>query len=300
MNANAEKQEDKLQLVSEKLIHNIPLDKIRVLNPRSRNQQIFARLVENISSLGLKRPITVTSNGDGFDLICGQGRFEAFRALGESQIPCVIVSAPEADRYLISLIENLARRRHSNRDLLSAISELSERGYSAKDISKKTSLHTHYITCILMLLSQGEERLISAVEKGWLPIKIAIEIAKSDDSVTQAVMLEAFESGLLKGDQLLKVRRLIEKRKSVGKRFLNPHPKHDRITTPGQLVKTYQQEVDRQKILIKKSEINEQRLMFIVTSIRKLTADEKFKGLLETEGLTDMPAVLSKRVFGGA
>jgi len=299
MNATAQKEEDKLQLVSDKLIHNVPLEKIKVLNPRSRNQQIFARLVENISSLGLKRPITVTSNGEGFDLICGQGRFEAFRALGETQIPCVIVSPPEADRYLISLIENLARRRHSNRDLLSAISELSQRGYSPKEISQKTSLHVHYIACILILLNQGEERLISAVERGWLPIKIAIEIAKSDDGVTQAVMLEAFESGLLKGDQLLKVRRLIEKRKSIGKKFLSAHPKTDRITTPGQLVKTYQQEVDRQKILIKKSEINEQRLMFIVTSIRKLTADEKFKALLQTESLTDMPAVLSKRVFGG-
>lgn len=299
MNASAEKEISKLHIISDTKIQVIPLDIIKVLNPRSRNQQIFARLVENISNLGLKRPITVTPRGDGFDLICGQGRFEAFRALGETQIPCVVVSAPEADRYLISLIENLARRRHSNRDLLSAISELSDRGYSPKEISHKTCLHSQYVACILILLKQGEERLISAVEKGWLPISIAIEIAKSDDGVTQAVMLDAYESNLLRGDQLLKVRRLIEKRKSGGKKFVSNSVKYERITTPGQLVKTYQKEVDRQKILIKKSEINEQRLMFITTSIRKLTLDEKFKALLKTEGLTDMPAVLSKRIFGG-
>lgn len=299
MTASAESQRVSLHIINDTNIQVIPLDLIKVLNPRNRNQQIFARLVENISNLGLKRPITVTPRGERFDLICGQGRFEAFRALGESHIPCVVVSAPEADRYLISLIENLARRRHSNRDLLSAISELSDRGYSPKDIANKTGLHSHYIACILILLKQGEERLISAVEKGWLPIKIAIEIAKSDEGLTQKVMLDAYESNLLRGDQLLKVRRLIEKRNSGGKKFIPSPIRHERITTPGQLVKTYQKEVDRQKILIKKSEINEQRLMFITTSIRKLTLDEKFKALLQTEGLTDMPAVLSKRVFGG-
>jgi ParB family chromosome partitioning protein len=42
----------------------VSLDRIRVLNPRARNKQAFAKMVENISSLGLKRPITVTPSSD--------------------------------------------------------------------------------------------------------------------------------------------------------------------------------------------------------------------------------------------
>lgn len=40
-------------------IRLVELSRIRVLNPRVRNKKIFARLVENIATLGLKRPITV-------------------------------------------------------------------------------------------------------------------------------------------------------------------------------------------------------------------------------------------------
>ena len=38
----------------------IPVDRIEVLNPRERNKQVFEVIVENIKSVGLKKPITVT------------------------------------------------------------------------------------------------------------------------------------------------------------------------------------------------------------------------------------------------
>jgi hypothetical protein len=48
-----------MHIAEETNIQLIPIEEIRVLNPRARNKQVFARLVENISALGLKRPITV-------------------------------------------------------------------------------------------------------------------------------------------------------------------------------------------------------------------------------------------------
>lgn len=281
-------------------IEQIPLADIRVLNPRSRNQQIFARLVENIASLGLKRPITVTRSGPSFDLICGQGRFEAFKVLGESTIPAVVVTAPEADRYLISLVENLARRKHSNRDLLMAISALHERGYSIKQIAQKTCLDSTYVGGILMLLRQGEERLIAAVEKGWLPIKVATEVARSDDIEVQAAMLEAYESGLLKGDQLIKVRRLIDRRRAMGKGYGQLRHSSDRMTTPRQLLNAYQTEVRRQRLMVKKADMGEQRLLFVVTALRRLLGDDYFCSLLRSEGIDDVPQVLAERIQGDA
>ncbi|MGE7990315.1 ParB/RepB/Spo0J family partition protein [Pseudomonas sp. NPDC089554] len=280
-------------------IAQIPLTDIRVLNPRSRNQQVFARLVENIASLGLKRPITVTRNGSSFDLICGQGRFEAFKVLGESVIPAVVVTAAEADRYLISLVENLARRKHSNRDLLMAINVLHERGYSIRQIAQKTCLDRAYVGGILILLRQGEERLIAAVEKGWLPIKVAIHVARSDDAQVQAVMVETYESGLLKGDELIKVRRLIDRRRVLGKDY-GKHQGGERMTTPRQLLTAYQTEVRRQRLMVKKADISEQRLLFVVTALRRLLADDFFCSILRSEGIDDMPQVLAERIRGDA
>jgi ParB family chromosome partitioning protein len=291
-----------MHVADESVIQLIPLDRIRVLNPRMRNRQVFAKLVENISVLGLKRPITVTPTGSGlesYEIVCGQGRFEAFQALGEKKIPCIIVNASEADRYLISLVENLARRKHSNRELLLSIQILSERGYTPKQIANKTCLDVAYIHGILLLLRQGEERLITAVEKGWVSIAMATEIARSEDGEVQHAMMEAYENGVLRGEQLIKVRRLIDKRKTMGKRY-GQQPNIDRMTTPQKLLNVYQAEVRRQKVMIKKADINEQRLLIIVTAMRKLLADEYFITLLHTEEIPDMPKPLADRIFGEA
>lgn len=289
-----------MHVAEESVIQLIPLERIRVLNPRMRNRQIFAKLVENISALGLKRPITVTPTSSGaetFEIVCGQGRFEAFQALGEKRIPCIVVNASEADRYLISLVENLARRKHSNRELLLSIQLLSERGYTPRQIASKTCLDVAYIHGILLLLRQGEERLIAAVEKGWVSIAMATEIARSEDGEVQHAMMEAYENGVLRGEQLIKVRRLIDKRKMLGKRY-GQQPNVDRLTTPQKLLNVYQAEVRRQKVMIKKADINEQRLLIIVTAMRKLLADEYFITLLRTEEIPDMPKPLADRIFG--
>ncbi|WP_181299058.1 ParB/RepB/Spo0J family partition protein [Pseudomonas sp. Q2-TVG4-2] len=288
-----------LHIADVSAIQLIALDQIRVLNPRNRNKQVFAKLVENISVIGLKRPITVAHAADSqdknYELVCGQGRFEAFQALGETRIPCIVVNASEADRFLIGLVENLARRKHSNRDLLISIQILAERGYSAKEIASKTSLDVTYINGILLLLRQGEERLIGAVEKGWLPIKIATEIARSDDGEIQQAMIEAYETGVLRGEQLIKVRRLIDRRNVLGRRY-GQHSNSDRLTTPQKLLNAYQAEVRRQKVMIKKADINEQRLLIIITAMRKLFADDYFAALLRNQDIQDMPRPLADRM----
>lgn len=121
-------------------IQILPIDKIRVLNPRTRNQKVFADLVENIATIGLKRPITVTPSVDSaeyYDLLCGQGRLEACQVLGELFIPCRVVNANSEESYLISLVENIARRQHSYMELLSGIKILNDRGYKPVDIARK-------------------------------------------------------------------------------------------------------------------------------------------------------------------
>ncbi|VVM49256.1 hypothetical protein PS639_00701 [Pseudomonas fluorescens] len=40
-----------MHVAEETTIRLIPVEDIRVLNPRARNKQVFARLVENISAL---------------------------------------------------------------------------------------------------------------------------------------------------------------------------------------------------------------------------------------------------------
>ena len=93
----------------------IPIDRIRVLNPRERNGEAFEEIVGNIKALGLKKPVTVTPRTDAtgpyFLLICGEGRLKAFLSLGQPEIPAMVVHVSDEDAFIMSLAENIARRQ---------------------------------------------------------------------------------------------------------------------------------------------------------------------------------------------
>ena len=120
-------------------IRMVPVDAITVLNPRVRNKSIFQELVNSIAHLGLKKPITVSQRAGKprYDLVCGQGRLEAFIALGQSEIPAIVIDVAEEDCFVMSLVENLARRQHTPLELVRAIGALRERGYSHPEIAAK-------------------------------------------------------------------------------------------------------------------------------------------------------------------
>ena len=96
----------------------IPISLISIVNPRVRNKKSFRELVVNIAALGLKKPVTVTrrqhEQGVRYDLVCGQGRLEAFVELGESEIPAFVIEGSVEDCMIKSLVENCARRQHQS------------------------------------------------------------------------------------------------------------------------------------------------------------------------------------------
>ena len=201
----------------------IPVDQIAVLNPRDRNGRVFEEIVGNIKSIGLKKPVTVTprdglEDGKRFLLICGEGRLKAFRSLGEKEIPALVVAVNDEDAFIMSLTENIARRKYSALELLMSIQQLSEQGYDKRVIAQKTGLSLDYIKGILLLFEKGEERLLAAVESGRVPLNVAITIAgASDEESVQTALQDAYESGQLRGGQLMQVRRVLQRRSTLGK-----------------------------------------------------------------------------------
>src|SRR5271156_2588865 len=284
------------------MVQMIPIDQINVLNPRSRNKVVFQSIVSNISNLGLKRPITVarrTEPADGkfYDLVCGQGRLEAFAALGQAEIPAIVKEASKEECFLMSLVENIARRQLRPLELLREISSLKSRGYSTTEIANKIDVHKSYVTGISHLLKDGEERLISAVETGRIPLSVAMQIANTDEDGIQRALCQAYEDKTLRGRKLLAVRRIIEARTSNGKStHQGVRGKVDRLQSAEGLVRVYRQEADRQKLLIKKSQLTEHRLLLILSALKNLFRDENFVTLLRAEGLDTIPAPLAEKI----
>lgn len=287
-------------------VRMIPIDQIEVINPRERNNRVFNEIVGNIRAIGLKKPIKVTprATADGIEkylLVCGEGRLKAFRSLGETTIPAMVVNVSDEDAFIMSLAENIARRQCRPLELLAGIRQLQEQGYTSKVIAEKTGLTQSYVQGILMLLHHGEERLVIAVEKGQIPLNAALSIvsAGDDDTAMQAALQEAYESGKLRGKQLIDARRIIERRKTLGRSAArNMSGKLADVTTSS-LVRTYQHEVERQKSMVRKAEFAQQRLMFVVGALRQIFADENFVNLLRAEGLATLPKYLAERVWSG-
>ncbi len=282
-------------------IHMIPVDSIKVLNPRVRNKRIFQELVTSIGHLGLKKPITVSLRGDGsgYDLVCGQGRLEAFIALGQNKIPAVVIQASRDDCFVMSLVENLARRHHTPLELLREIGSLKERGYSIGEIAAKTDFSHEYISALCYLLEHGEKRLLAAIERGVMPYSIAMEIAKAKDADVQQALAEAYESKALPGNQLVAIRRIIEQRNLSGKRMQMTGGNRPRTqVTTDALVRAYRKETERQKLLVKKAALTQSRLIFVVNALRRLLADDHFVTLLRAESMHTMPRPLLERLGG--
>jgi ParB family chromosome partitioning protein len=202
-------------------IRMVAVDLITILNPRVRNKRIFQELVDSIAHLGLKKPITVSQRPgkSRYDLVCGQGRLEAFIALGQAEIPAIIVDASEEDCYVMSLVENLARRQHSPLELVHAIGVLAARGYSHSEIAAKVDFSYEYVAAICLLLDNGEEKLIAAVERGVIPHTIAMEIARAKEGEVQQALAQAYEEKALPGNQVLAIRHIIEQRNNSGKQM---------------------------------------------------------------------------------
>lgn len=281
-------------------IRSVAVESITILNPRARNRKVFQELVASIRDLGLKKPITVAERpGAGYDLVCGQGRLEAFVALGQTHIPAIVIEASPEDCFVMSLVENLARRQHSPVELMREIGAMRQRGYSITDIARKTGFSDEYVSTICYLLDHGEERLLDAVDRGIVPASVAIEIARERDGEVQKALTEAYEQKALPGNQVIAIRRIIDQRLAIGKamgKLGARSARSKRPVTADSLVRAYRKEVERQQVLVKKADFTQRQLLFVVNGLRRLLADEHFRTLLRAEGIVSMPTPIAERL----
>lgn len=286
-------------------VQMIPTHKVHVLNPRARNKAKFAEIVNSISKLGVKKPITVCpreGSGGEYDLVCGQGRLEAVASLGLAHVPALVVAATPEKRYLMSLIENLARCHPDSLALVRGIATLERRGgYTPPQIAEKIGISETYVRSILRLHAKGEELLLAAVERGVLPIHVAVEIASAKDGDVKRCLAEAYERGDLKGKAVSKARALVERRLTNGKRTRGgPRRVGERRLSADDLVRAYKRSTQKQAMLAKRAHVCESMLRIVCGALSELTQDEHFVTLLRAEKLEKMPKYLADHIKRGA
>jgi len=280
----------------------IPIERIRVLNPRPRDKKKFEQIIQSIKNLGLKKPIQVSLRSaeegtePGYDLVCGQGRMEAFLALGHKEIPAIVVEVSREERLLRSLVENMARRLPSRLALMNEIERLKADGYSNVEIGRKLDIADGTVGGYIALKKAGEERLLDAAINGKIPLGVAMDIAKANSPELQRELLKGFESKELNQFAIRTVKRLIDQRRFVGKGRDTEADKKKSRTNADSLINAFKRESQKQRLMVKKARLCDAKLVITVTALGKLLGDENFFNLLRAESLADIPQCLQDKL----
>ncbi|WP_234194308.1 plasmid partitioning protein RepB C-terminal domain-containing protein [Pseudacidovorax sp. NFM-22] len=280
-------------------VQMIAIADITVANPRARNPRIHKTITDSIEQVGLKRPITVRRVPDGkgptpFALICGQGRLESCVILGQTEIPAIIVDVDEETAHLMSIVENVARRSPRSVETLEHVRALKRRGYSDSEVATKLGCTASWVNCVSHLLEHGERRLLAATEAGDMPLHLAVSISRSSDAEVQQLLIDAYESGELKGRKVTVVRKIIARRARHGK-WINAGGRGPARApmTPDELAKLYSRDVEIHRRIQKKAEFTQRSLLLAQQIFKELFSDLRFCAVLRDEGLVTVPKPLA-------
>lgn len=287
----------------------IQIDKINILNPRTRSRKQHLEIVESIKTTGLKRPITVrirTTQTDNFeyDLICGQGRLEAFKMLKQKEIWACVLDVSEEQCLVMSLVENIARHNRSSTEQMQEIQSLRERGHTSKEIAGRIGTTETWVNMVSSLLDRGESRLLAAVDSGTIPLSLAIQISRSSSIETQDLLTEALEKKEIKGTKIAFIRNLLDKRDKGSKsqsqnNIFGRNPIKPQKMGVDDLRRIYEEEMAEQELLAKRAELWQETLNFIQRVFKKLLANPEFRLLLQQQGFLMLPATLQNLIDHG-
>jgi ParB family chromosome partitioning protein len=107
-------------------------------------------------------------------------------------------------------------------------------------------------------------------------------------------LADAYADGKIRGKNIDLVRRLLERRhRNSGVRAHRfGRSSSGRRPTADQLVQAFRKEADRQRLIAKKADFVQSRLLFVVQALKELRRDRGFATLLRGEQLDTMPRAL--------
>lgn len=270
------------------IIRTIPVQNIRIVNSRKRDKRKYGEIVESIQTLGLKTPIVVTprrSQEDNmeYDLICGEGRLNAFKNAGEQEIPARVVSTSREDALLMGLVENIARRQANKISLIKEVNRLSKEGYNGREIARKVGKTEFYISQLNALMKKGRPEIVNAVLTEKMNFSTAFRIVScSDDQEIQKEINDAYESGEIKAKDLKLIQNFLSTQKQNARKK----------TKAGSVISEFNKRVKYSKNIIRKVDSCEMTLAFLKGAFTVMFQDEGFIALLECQGIVDIPSQL--------
>ena len=281
----------RILLMKDRRREMIPVDKIKVINSRNRDQKQFALNVQSIEGNGQLKDIRVNdkffARSGLYELICGEGRLIAHKRLGRSHIRAEVVTCTRKQAYLESLVENLARSRPGTMDFARELKNLHDEGWSFEEIAQVACRSVEYIRQYIQLVEKGEDRLIQGVEQEVFPMTFAVLVASSEDAAIQNVLMDAFDRGIVNCQNFARARAIINSRVDKRRRK-NGQPRAGGYTVAN-LTTDIAHATQAKQSYVREAQDKETRLFALLDGLATLRKDAALVELLEAEGLSEQP-----------
>jgi len=183
--------------------------------PRTHYDDLkLEELKRSIKDQGVLQPILVRPQGDGYEVIAGERRLRAARALGLESVPAIIKHVSVEEAFVIALVENIQREELNAIEEAQAFRRLiDEYKLSQEDVARAVAKDSSTISNTMRLLNLPAY-LQDAVVEQTISMGHARALLAVEDSVRQK---QLFEKIVAKG---LSVRELEALIKSEGHTLL--------------------------------------------------------------------------------
>ncbi len=122
------------------------------------NAENLQELIDSIKEKGVLAPILVRSCGEQYEIIAGERRFRAARALKLEKVPVVIKEVDDREALVLSIVENVQRQELNPIEEARAFSRLiKEFVFTQEDVARSVSKDRSTVANMLRLLNLPSE-----------------------------------------------------------------------------------------------------------------------------------------------
>ena len=203
----SETREDRILYVASGKIKENPFQ------PREKfDQKKLDDLISSIKEKGVVQPVIVRDKNGEYELIAGERRLRAVKALGIAEIPVIVRNVSDADALELSLIENIQREELNAIEEAKAFQRLmGEFGFSQEEVARAVGKDRATVANILRLLtlpkraqemvsdgdiSAGHAKALLSLSGEHAILKLANSIVKKGLSVRETENAVARKKGV--------------------------------------------------------------------------------------------------------
>ncbi len=132
-------------------IENVDVDRIRP-NSWNKRRPVSDEFIESIKVNGILQPPVVRPVGRGFEVVAGERRWQAAKALGMEWILCRVIEADDERARELTLVENIDRENLTPLEEAAEIAELVKiHGGDAREVAARIGRSRHFVKSRLAL-----------------------------------------------------------------------------------------------------------------------------------------------------